>query len=60
MTEKEAYKSGMIRAIWMYAVWRFGKQIVGDGTRTFQDAVRRIDLDVEHYWPEDSKEQSHE
>ena len=56
MTEKEAYKRGMIRAIWMYAVWIDGKQVVGDHSRSFQDAVLKADEAVANYWPEDSKE----
>ncbi len=57
MTEEEAYKRGMMRAIWMYAVWREGEQRVGDGTRTYQQALKSVDKDVEHYWPEDSREE---
>ena len=45
MTEEEAYKRGMTRAIWMYAVWREGEQRVGDGTRTYQDALKHVDKD---------------
>ena len=56
MTEKEAYKKGMMRAIWMYAVWREGEQRVGDGTRTYQQALKGVDRNVEHYWPEDCGE----
>ena len=57
MTEEEAYKRGMMRAIWMYAVWREGEQRVGDGTLTYQDALKRVDKDDEHYWPEERKEE---
>ena len=39
----------------IYAVWREGEQRVGDGTRTYQDALKWVDKNVEHYWPEDSK-----
>ena len=57
MTEKEAYKKGMMRAIWMYAIWIDGKQVVGDHSRSFQDAVLKVDEAIANYWPEDSKEE---
>ncbi len=57
MTEKEAYKKGMMRGIWQYAVWRNGGQYVGDGTRTLQEAALKVDEAVANYWPEDSKEE---
>ncbi len=56
VTEKEAYKRGMMRGIWQYAVWRNGGQYVGDGTRTLQEADLKVDEAVVNYWPEDSIE----
>lgn len=56
MTEKEVYKKGMMRAIWQYAVWIDGRQVVGDHSRTFEKAMSKVDEAVANYWPEDSKE----
>ena len=55
MTQKEAYKKGIKRAIRLYAVWRSGEQYVGDAC-TIDEATANVNKTAEHYWPIDSKE----